>query len=124
MRISVRSPFRANSKARQLYKQKLHRDVLLSSAEKKENERKLKRTREYKENLFTPHIILAFVLLLLTQITMAGLITWVVHSLNSFIRDQLLEPLIEMFDSLLGTHPEINGTIRVKGYISNDIFLS
>ena len=95
------SPFRAKSKTRQSYKQKMHQEVLLSSKEQQEKERRLKRIKDYKETLYSSGMMWAFPALLLTQLIVAGMIAWIVQFLNPIIWDLLSEFSIE---SLWGAH--------------------
>ena len=90
MKVSFRSPFRAGSNARQSYKQKLHQNVFISSAEQRERERKLKRTKEYKESLTSPQAIKAFIVLVITQVIITGSIVWAVHSLLEIWNNQFM----------------------------------
>ena len=111
MRVSFRSPFRGNSIARKLYKRKLHRDVLVSHAEQKEKERRSRRSKEYKEILLTPQRMMIFVSLFFTQIILAGIIMWIIHSLIGVIRDHMLDHLVETFDALRRTHEGLNSAV-------------
>lgn len=124
MRISYRSPFRANSKARQQHKQKLHRDVLLSSsAEQKEKERKSQRIKEYGEILFTPKKLVVFVAVLFTQLIVTGFVVWIINLSIGVFRDHLMEQLEENFNPLRRAHGGSNDGIE-SSYKFRDIFLS
>ena len=86
MKVSFRSPFRAGSNARQSYKQKLHQNVFMSSAEQRKRE-EIEGTKEYKESLTSPQAIKAFVLVI-TQVIITGSIVWAVHSLLEIWNNQ------------------------------------